>query len=58
MGSMDRLTPPLCERVARGTRTSQRVRPDRLVWALARGLIARLHLLDVPDKSHIPLLRG
>jgi hypothetical protein len=31
----------------RGVQTSQRARPDRLEWAQARGLDARLHLLGM-----------
>jgi hypothetical protein len=31
----------------RGVLTSQRAHPDRLEWAQARGLDARLHLLDM-----------
>jgi hypothetical protein len=31
----------------RDAQASQRARPDRLEWAQARGLDARLHLLDM-----------
>jgi hypothetical protein len=40
---------PLCPAKGRrrGVRTRWRARPDRLKWARARGLDARLHLLDM-----------
>jgi hypothetical protein len=40
---------PLCPAKGRrrGVRTRRRARPDRLEWAQARGLDARLHLLDM-----------
>jgi hypothetical protein len=48
-GSHRHLTPPPCEGAARGAQTSRRARPNRPKWAQARGLIARLHLLDAPN---------
>jgi hypothetical protein len=47
MGVVD--TSPLCPAKGRrrGTQTSQRARPDRLGWAQARGLNARLDLLGM-----------
>jgi hypothetical protein len=34
-------------------KTRRRARPDRLEWAQARGLDARLHLLDTPNAKDI-----
>jgi hypothetical protein len=50
-------TSPLCPAKGwrRGAQTSQRARPDHLKWAQARGLDARLHLLDVPERMQMPV---
>jgi hypothetical protein len=47
MGVVD--ASPLCpaEGRRRGIQTSRRARPDRLEWAQAQGLDARLHLLEM-----------
>jgi hypothetical protein len=50
-GSRGHLTPTPGKGAARGAQTSQRAHPDRPNWVQARGLVARLHLLDVPDRK-------
>jgi hypothetical protein len=46
-GSRGHLTPCPAEARRRGVWTIRRARPDRLEWAQAQGLDARLHLLDM-----------
>jgi hypothetical protein len=54
-GSHGHLAPPPCERVARGARTNRRAPPDRPEWAQDWGIIARLHLLGIPDRKQAPV---
>jgi hypothetical protein len=50
-------TSPLCPAKGRqrGAQTRRRARPDRLEWARARGLDARLHPLDVSERRQTPV---
>jgi hypothetical protein len=54
-GSRGHLTPTPYEGAAKGRTDKSRPHPDRLEWAQARGLVALLHLLDVPDCKRAPV---
>jgi hypothetical protein len=54
-GSRGHLTPPSREGATRGARTSRRAHHNHPEWAQASGLVAWLHLLDVPDRKQVPV---
>jgi hypothetical protein len=53
MGVVDASPLRLAEGRRRGMQTSQRARRDRLEWAQARGLDARLHLLGYTEHRQV-----